>query len=497
MDKIFLSAADRQLIHELSHKGLKTPGIPQWHIARLALARSLQLRTPPDESFDNIGGDGKGVELHLEQVIGQGKPIAEDLSDIFRLLLSEYHGEDLFDDEEVFLRYLRRHIRRGLAEFQASWRQGNDFHDYLYNEMFHVESPPAADSSHARHERLESALSEIEVRAKRLDIASGPRLDRVTLKLEDAGDFERLRRSLDRLEFLTGIRPLNLVEGLGERQAGIDVPRDESDWQFPSISDLDLKLLAPGSLPVSPGLSVTGQPIVFDLAETPHLFVAGTTGSGKSICLHSLIYCLLMNSVDVDLVLADPKKIEFALYKDLNCLWNGLVVSETNEILETLDALVNEMEIRQSLLLDANVSNISQAQSQGVNLRRIVVIIEELADLFLQDDRASISCIRLAQKARATGIHLLLATQRPDADTFPGLLRSNVPSRIALTVRTSRESKIIIDETGAERLLGKGDMIIRLLQGESIRGHGFHVGPNDIINAIDTANKRTLTYSKR
>ncbi len=494
MEKIYLSPEDRLFINNLAKRGLMTSGLPQWHIVRLALAHSLQIDEPPEENLDDIAGEGKGSELHLPQITGLGKQKEEDLTDYLRLLLSEYHGEDLFKDKQAFIRYLRRHIRRGLKEFQISWRPGNDFHDYLYQEIFHPSEPPITRKDIERSERINSALSELDVRATQLEVITGPRLDRHIFRLKDANDFDRLRRGLDRLEFLTGIKPLSFVGNLGERQVALDVPRTEQEWHFHSVSEVTEGLfLDQQVLPVAPGVDVIGNIVVLDLVEAPHLFVAGTTGSGKSVCLHALIYSLLAKPDNVKLVLADPKQVEFAPYSGLKCLWNDRVVSDPTDVAEVLEALVEEMERRHDLLLEVDANNIEQAHAAGLTLPYIVVVVEELADLFLQEERAETACIRLAQKARATGIHLILATQRPDAETFPGLLRSNIPSRIALSVRTLRESKIIIEETGAERLLGKGDMIVRLIQGQAIRVQGFNVKKEDIARVVASANKRLST----
>ena len=488
MDKIFLSPEDRLFINDLAKRGLKIPGLPQWHIARLALARSLQIAEPPSKEFDDVSGEGKGSELHLDQVTGYGKQEGQDLTDFIRLLLSEYHDEDLFSNQDLFIVYLRRHIRRGLRDFQISWRPGYDFHDYLYQEIIKKTEIPEINTSLEREQLITDALSELNVRAVREDVIRGPRLDRYLFNLKDANDFDRLRKNIEQLEFLTGIKPISFVQAIGERKIALDFPRSANEWYFHSINEISENLLDSKKLLVAPGIDVIGKLIVFDLAEAPHLFVAGTTGSGKSVCLHAIIYSLLKQKNQIKLVLADPKQVEFAPYSGLKCLWNGKIVSDGSEIADVLDSLIEEMENRHSILLEAGSSNIEQAQAAGLNLPRIVVIIEELADLFYQESRAVNACVRLAQKSRASGIHLILATQRPDADTFPGLLRSNIPSRIALSVRTLRESKIILEDSGAERLLGKGDMIVRLINGVTVRGQGFNVEKEDIIKLVSYSN---------
>lgn len=145
-----------------------------------------------------------------------------------------------------------------------------------------------------------------------------------------------------------------------------------------------------------------------------------------------------------------------------------------------LAGLVEEMERRQTELATLKVANLAEAQAKGSDLPRVIVVIDELADVLMQCPDSETSLIRLAQKARAVGIHLILATQRPGSDTFPGLLRSNVPARIALTVRSGAESRIILDETGAEKLLMRGDMLLRLAGHPTLRAHGARVEQGDI-----------------
>ena len=148
------------------------------------------------------------------------------------------------------------------------------------------------------------------------------------------------------------------------------------------------------------------------------------------------------------------------------------------------------MEQREVELAKAGTRDIDEARKAGLHWPRIVVVVEEMADLILQSGAVEEPLVRLAQKARAAGIHLVLATQRPDAQTFSGLLRSNVPSRIALTVQKGAESRIILDETGAEKLLGKGDMLVKLIGQAATRVHGVLIGQDDIANGVAAAKRR-------
>jgi S-DNA-T family DNA segregation ATPase FtsK/SpoIIIE len=169
------------------------------------------------------------------------------------------------------------------------------------------------------------------------------------------------------------------------------------------------------------------------------------------------------------------------------------IIEDIGDTLDALDGLVEEMERRTLLLRQHGVANLVEGREQGrIDLPFVVVVVEELADLLFQSRDAEQPLVRLTQKARAAGIHLVLATQRPDAETFSGLLRSNVPGRIALSVRTATESKIILDETGAEKLLGAGDMLLRPQAGVAARrAHGACVGSDDIRLCLQSVRGRS------
>ncbi|MEO5337216.1 MAG: FtsK/SpoIIIE domain-containing protein [Magnetospirillum sp. WYHS-4] len=485
MAKIYIPSWDEQFSYTLREKGLGISGkAPHWIVARLALARSLQMPQFPDEDLGRPVTRDRARDIHMEQLTGENNPSMEnDLTDDFCLLLSLYHDADLFADRSRFIELLQRHIQRGMAEIQASWREGNDFHDYLYQEMF-FERHGGAQAPADLETRLARALGEIGVGADIEKATVGPRLTRFTLRLSTAADLDRLKRDLDKIPFELGIsRAVTLVPIADERCIAVDVPRPETDWLPVDGARIPEWLKdRPEALPVCPGADVLGQPVIFDLAEAPHLFVAGTTGSGKSVCVHALLLSLLASGRNVRLALIDPKEVEFTTYAGCKRLWGDGVVTEAADAAAMLSGLVSEMDSRQKELAALGVANLAEAQAKGSTLPRVVVVIDELADLLMQRPEAETDLIRLAQKARAVGIHLVLATQRPGSDTFPGLLRSNVPSRIALTVRSSQESRIILDETGAEKLLMKGDMLIRLSGRPTLRAHGARVEQGDLRN---------------
>ncbi|MDO9065374.1 MAG: FtsK/SpoIIIE domain-containing protein, partial [Sulfuricella sp.] len=201
--------------------------------------------------------------------------------------------------------------------------------------------------------------------------------------------------------------------------------------------------------------------------------------SGKSVCLHVLLLSILTTRSPqrAQLVLIDPKRVEFTPYQGIPSLY-APVITEGIEAARCLKGLVREMESREKLLASRSAREWGELSDNAPP--RLVVVVEELAELLAQSPEAEESLVRLAQKARAAGIHLVLATQRPDAATFSGLLRANIPSRIALTVQKGADSRIILDEMGAEKLLGKGDMLVKWLGGKTTRVHGINLTPDDI-----------------
>jgi DNA segregation ATPase FtsK/SpoIIIE, S-DNA-T family len=207
------------------------------------------------------------------------------------------------------------------------------------------------------------------------------------------------------------------------------------------------------TLPFTVG-TAAGQPVTADLAALPHLLIAGTTGSGKSVFMRSLLADLL--DTDTLLLLIDPKRVEFAAYRNSpQLVTRPLVDPEQAEA--ALLWLRNEMEERYRLLEGRGLLNID-----STDMPRIVAVVDELANLILLHPRVEKPLVALASMGRAAGIHLVLATQRPSADVLTGLLRANIPARVAMTVATQMESRIILDEPGAEKLNGRGDLLFRV-----------------------------------
>lgn len=480
MAKIYTSRADEDTITLVLRRGFMAQG-HKWTVLRTALALSLKQPSSPGEEFDDLEG-GKDGEYTIEVVTGRSQKEADGFVDAFRVLLSIHHAQDLFGDENdvLFTRLLQRHIRRGLREIQTTWRESHNFHEFLYQEFFAAHDQ-RGDVSEWDGPGLAQALEEFGLIAEIVDSHDGPRVTRHTVRLADAEDFGRLERKLDDLAFTLGIKDAGIfLAPAGEpKTVWLDVPRSPRQWSSVGAGSFGAWNAPPDGLPLLLGVDIEGAPVVRDLVDAPHLLVAGTTGSGKSVCLHALILSLLTtrSSLALRLVLIDPKRVEFSPYQGSPHLF-APIATDGVEATRLLKNLVKEMESREKLLASQGAR---EWRDLGVTAPpRIVVVVEELADLVAQAPDAEEPLVRLAQKARAAGIHLVLATQRPDAATFSGLLRANIPSRIALTVQKAADSRIVLDESGAEKLLGKGDMLVKWLGGKVERAHGFNIRPEDV-----------------
>ncbi len=280
----------------------------------------------------------------------------------------------------------------------------------------------------------------------------------------------------------------------GKPYVGIEVPNTHTSVvRMRSILETDAFHKIGTPLAIALGRDVSGQPIVADLARMPHLLIAGATGSGKSVCITALAACFAMNNPPEDLrmVMIDSKMVELLRFNGLPHLY-GKVETNVERILGVLRWVVVEMEHRYRLLEGANVRDLEaynrriSRKKDGVPLPRIVVLIDELADLMMSaPDQTEHNLVRLAQMARATGIHLIVATQRPSTDVVTGLIKANFPSRLAFAVASGVDSRVILDATGAETLLGRGDLLFLNPEvGTPVRAQGVMITDMEIERLI-------------
>ncbi len=271
----------------------------------------------------------------------------------------------------------------------------------------------------------------------------------------------------------------------GKGYVGIEVPNDEiSLVALRDVIESESFRRLKSPLRFALGQDVSGNAAAADLSAMPHMLVAGATGSGKSVCMNAIIACLLLNNTpdDLRLIMVDPKRVELTGYNGIPHLLAPVVV-ETERVVSALQWVLREMDMRYQKLAQVGSRNITEYNARAdKKLPRLVVIIDELADLMmLAPDDTERSITRLAQLARATGIHLLIATQRPSVDVVTGLIKANIPARIAFAVAQGVDSRVILDQMGAERLLGRGDMLFQAPDAAApLRLQGAYVSDSEI-----------------
>lgn len=314
---------------------------------------------------------------------------------------------------------------------------------------------------------LERTLASFGVNAKVTEVTYGPSLTRYEVQPGPGVKVAKIVNLADDIALqlaATGIRMEAPVPG--KSVIGIEVPRAEKTMvSFRDILENSNFFKVPSKLSCAFGKDITGKPIIGDLAEMPHLLIAGTTGSGKSVCVNTIICSILFKSSpeEVKFIMIDPKQVEFVVYEGLPHLITP-VVTDPKKAAGSLKWVLREMENRYTLFNQNRVRNLEGYNKLvgegGEILPQIVVFIDELADLMMVAAKEVEDAIcRLAQKARAAGIHLVVATQRPSVDVITGLIKANMPSRIALSVSSQTDSRTILDMGGAEKLMGKGDML--------------------------------------
>lgn len=317
--------------------------------------------------------------------------------------------------------------------------------------------------------KLVSALESFKVKTKITSISRGPTITRYELLPDQGVRVRAIANLVDDIALnleTSGVRIEAPIPG--KAAVGIEVPNRTRETVY--LRDLleDPKFGQAGSrVTAALGMDVAGAPIFVDIAKMPHLLIAGTTGSGKSVCINSLITSLLFRATpdEVKLILIDPKKVELGVYNKLPHLLVP-VVTNPKKAAGSLTWAVAEMEKRYEMIEEAGVRDVKgynklvDETGVGEKMPSIVIVIDELADLMMSaPDTVEDSICRIAQKARAAGMHLIIGTQRPSVDVITGLIKANIPSRIAFTVRSNVDSRTIIDIAGAEKLIGQGDML--------------------------------------
>ena len=337
---------------------------------------------------------------------------------------------------------------------------------------------------------LEETLDNFGITAKVVNATQGPTVTRYELEPAKGTKVSRIMGLQDDLKMSLAAVDIRMEAPIpGKSAVGIEIPnKNVSAVHLRDVLDCEEFQQASGGIPVGLGKDIADMPVITDLAKMPHLLVAGSTGSGKSVCVNTLISSILFSRKpdEVKLILVDPKMVELSVYNGIPHLMLP-VVTDMNKAAAVLRWAVREMDARYMTLATSGVRNVASYNKQNPTkaMPLILIIIDELADLMMTNPDVEESIDRLAAKARAAGIHMVLATQRPSVDVITGKIKANVPSRIAFTVATQIDSRTILDQAGAERLLGRGDMLFNPIgANKPIRIQGAFISDEEVEELI-------------
>lgn len=375
--------------------------------------------------------------------------------------------------------------------------------DYILPSTKILHKGKKADSKQADKEDrnsvkiLERTLASFGVSAKVVNVNHGPSLTRFEVQPAAGVKVSKIVGLADDIALQLAAADIRMEAPVpGKSVIGIEVPRSEkSTVVFREILENSRFFSLPSKLAFALGKDITGRSVIGDLAEMPHLLIAGATGSGKSVCMNTIICSILFKAKpdEVKFIMIDPKRVELANYEGLPHLI-APVVTDPKKAAGSLKWALREMENRYTIFHTNRVKDLASYNKlvdEEDNLPQIVVFIDELADLMMVAAKDVEECIcRLAQMARAAGIHLVIATQRPSVDVITGLIKANIPSRIAFAVSSQMDSRTILDMGGAEKLLGRGDMLYHPVgMGKPLRVQGAFLSDEEAKQLLDHCKK--------
>ena len=449
-------------------------------------------RKPKKATLDNADQNG-------EQADGKQKI---DLNDIFRE--EDEAIEDASDDgsvpdaKELELMVERKQIKEVPIEEPKEVPPVKEyiFPPYsLLNFETNVKNEDVSEEMRSTAIKLVETLRSFKVKTRIIDVSRGPSITRYELAPEEGVRVRAIENLVDDISLSLATTGIRIAPVPGKSAIGVEVPnKNVSIVYLKELLDNQQFRNAKSRVTVGLGMDVAGSPIYLDIAKMPHLLIAGATGMGKSVCINSMIVSLLYKATpdEVKLILIDPKKVELSIYNGLPHLLVP-VVTDPKKAAGSLHWAVTEMDRRFELIEEVGVRDVASYNRITVDdpdkefLPQIVIVIDELADLMMTSPKdVEESICRLAQKARAAGMHLVIGTQRPSVDVVTGLIKANVPSRIAFTMASQVDSRTIIDVAGAEKLIGRGDMLYAPVGfSKPARVQGSFVSESEIEKIID------------
>ncbi len=353
---------------------------------------------------------------------------------------------------------------------------------------------------------LQSTLESFKVKGKVTGVVSGPRVSRYEVSLEPGVKVEKVTSISNNIAMELSAESIRILAPIpGKNAVGVEIPNSKaSPVFFRNMVESESWRSTKADLPIVLGKDVSGKAVILDLAKAPHLLIAGATGSGKSVCMNTLIMSMIMrfSPDELRLIMVDPKVVELEMYRSLPHLITP-VVNDSQKVPLALRWGVNEMEKRYRILAKVRAKNLkgfnerpkdnepvidSDGKVIPQTLPYLVIIVDELADVMMTDAKADVetSIAKIAQKGRAAGIHIVIATQRPSTNIITGVIKANLPTRIAFRVGSLVDSRVILDAKGAEKLLGQGDMLFVPPGASNIeRIQGAFVDDNDIQKVVD------------
>ncbi|MFN7181445.1 MAG: DNA translocase FtsK, partial [Planctomycetota bacterium] len=404
------------------------------------------------------------------------------------------------------------YVAEGNISEKLSKKEQKDNYEFppldLLEDIVNVELDRSEIDPDEEKEILNTTLLSFDIENKVVGVEKGPAVTTYEIELGPGTRLQKVLSVADDLAIALKAPSVRIIAPIpGKSTIGVEVPNAYKDIVTLKELLIERKKYSSYKLPLFLGKSAGGEPIIEDLSEFPHLLIAGTTGSGKSVALNSIIvaFLYLKTPTELKMILIDPKVVELSFYNDIPHLFCP-VVTDVNKAKKILEWLINEMDERYELFSKVGVKKIEQYNRMSKEeiieilgegeedipiishpMEYLVVIVDELNDLMMAANKEVEGAIlRLSQKARAVGIHLILATQRPSVDVITGLIKANIPARIAFKVVSKVDSRTILDRMGAEKLLGKGDMLF-LKPGafDLIRIQGCYVSEKDIEKISD------------
>lgn len=375
----------------------------------------------------------------------------------------------------------------------------------LLKKVVSIQNKEASKKSLNDARKLTETLASFGVEAKVTQIHRGPSVTRYELQPKQGVKVSKIVNLADDIALNLAAPNIRIEAPIpGKAAVGIEVANQDSEFVYlRDVIDSDRFTAFPSKLAFALGKDIAGKPIIADIGKMPHLLIAGATGSGKSVCINTLIASIIYKASpkEVRLIMIDPKVVELSVYNGIPHLLIP-VVTDPKKAAGALFWAVNEMTRRYNLFAENNVRDMKgyndKVEEEKSRLPQIVIIIDELADLMMTGAKEVEDAIcRLAQMARAAGIHLVIATQRPSVDVITGVIKANIPSRLAFAVSSGTDSRTILDMTGAEKLLGKGDMLFYPVgEAKPIRIQGAFISDQEVESIVNTIKMQEASYEQ-